>query len=264
MNKVTSKDGSQITYEQSGKGPVVILITGALGTMSSFSQLAELLAPHFTAINYDRRGRGNSSDTTPYAVGREVEDIEALIDHAGGSANLYGISSGAVLALEATKQLTSKVKKLALYEPPFIVDDSHTPLPKDYVPHLNQLIAAGRRGDAVEYFLTAAIGLPAEYIAPMRAAPMWAGMEAVAHTLAYDGTIMGDTMWGTPQPLQRWASVTAPTLVIVGGQSEPFFHTGTQTLAELLPNAQHRTLQGQDHNVDSTVLAPVLIEFFAG
>jgi pimeloyl-ACP methyl ester carboxylesterase len=274
MRQVTSKDGTTIAYDQSGKGHPVVLVTGALGVRSD-TMLAELLAPHFIVFNYDRRGRGDSGDTPPYAVEREVEDIEALINDAGGSAFVYGLSSGAVLALEAASKLPTKVKKLALYEPPFIVDDSRPPVPRDYVAQLNEAIAAGRRGDAVEIFMTKAILIPAEFVAQMRHAPMgevfdaemrtpeWAEMEKVAHTLAYDGTIMGDTMTGKPLPPKKWASVTSPTLVIVGGNSEAFFHNGAQALVEALPSAQLSVLEGQDHAVAPKALAPVLVDFFA-
>jgi len=276
VRTVTSKDGATIAYERSGQGQPVILVTGALGVRYD-ARLAELLAHHFTVYNYDRRGRGESGDTHPYAVQREVEDIEALIDAAGGSSHLYGISSGAVLALEAASKLPGKVKKLAMYEPPFIVDDSRPPVSDDYVAQLNAAIAAGRPGDAVEIFMTRAILIPAEFVAQMRNAPMsqvfgddagmkppeWADMEKVAHTLAYDGMIMGDTMSGKPLPVGRWASAAAPTLVITGGNSEPFFHNGAKALVDSLPNAQHRILEGQDHAVSPAALAPMLIEFFA-
>lgn len=205
MKKATSRDGTPIAFDQLGKGPVLILVSGATGVRSHpiFMQLAELLSKHFTVLNYDRRGRGDSGDTVPYAVEREVEDIEALIDGAGGSAFVYGISSGAVLALEAASRLPSKVKKLALYEPPFILDDSRPPLPRDYVAQLNVAIAAGKRGEAVEIFMTQAVGIPEDYLAPMREDPSWAETEAVAHTIAYDGIIMGDTMSGRPLSAER-------------------------------------------------------------
>jgi pimeloyl-ACP methyl ester carboxylesterase len=273
---VTSKDGTSIAFDRLGNGPSVILVAGALGFRShaTFADLAARLARRFTVYNYDRRGRGDSGDTAPYAVQREVEDIDALIDAAGGSASLYGLSSGAVLGLEAGSKLPTKVRKLALYEPPFIVDDSRPPVPKNYVRRLDELIAAGRRGDAVEVFLTDAIRIPAEFVAEMRNPPAatdqapnqpppWAEMEKVAHTLAYDGRVMGDTMSGNPLPTYRWTSATSPTLVITGGNSEAFFHNGARALVGGLPDAKHRILDGQDHNVDSAVLAPVLDEFFA-
>ena len=275
---VISKDGTTIALDQSGTGPALILVTGALGTRSHMmpNSMADILSKYFTVIDYDRRGRGDSGDTPPYAVQREIEDIEALIHGAGGVAFLFGNSSGAILALEAARALLNKVKKLALYEPPFIIDDSRPPLPKDYVEQLNAAIAAGRRGDAVEIFMTKALLIPSEFVAMMRNAPMdqtfsddagikppgWADMEKAAHTLAYDGIIVKDFLAGKPLPPKRWASFTAPTLVIVGGNSEPFFHDGAQALVDDMPNAQRRFLEGQDHAVSSAVLAPVLIEFF--
>ena len=264
MKTVTSKDGTTIAYHQSGTGPALIIVGGALAVASQPGGDAFVapLAPHFTVINHDRRGRGQSGDTLPYAVQREIEDIEALIGVAGGSSFLLGFSSGAVLALEAANKLPAKVKKLALYEPPFIVDDSH-PVPADYVAQLNAAIAAGRRGDAVEIFLTKAVGVPAEVVDQMRNdPPSWSGMEAVAHTLVYDGTIMGNTMSGKPLPEGKWVSASMPTLVMTGGNSEPFFSAGAQALVRLLPNAQHRILEGQDHNVSPTALTPLLVEFF--
>jgi pimeloyl-ACP methyl ester carboxylesterase len=279
MKTVTSKDGTKIAFDQYGEGPVLVLVTGALGVRSPHPmsrQLSELLSEHFTVIDYDRRGRGDSGDTPPYSVQREVEDLEALIDAAGGSAFLYGLSSGAVLALEAASKFPNKVKKLAMYEPPFIVNDGRPPVPKDYVEQLNAAIAAGRPGDAVEIFMTKAIGIPPEFVAQMRNAPMseafgdetavkppeWAEMEKVAHTLAYDGMVMGDTMSGKPLPSRKWLSNNAPTLVITGGNSESFFHDGARALVNDLPRAQHRILEGQDHAVSPAALAPLLIEFF--
>jgi uncharacterized protein YndB with AHSA1/START domain/alpha-beta hydrolase superfamily lysophospholipase len=262
--RVTSKDGTSIAFDRLGTGPAVILVTGATGVRSGMAHLAAVLAPHFTVFNYDRRGRGESGDTVPYAVAREVEDLDALIDEASGSAFVYGISSGAVLALDAASTLPTKVKKLALYEPPFILDDSRPPLPHDYVQQLDAAIAAGRRGDAVEIFMTKALRIPEEYLAPMRNGPMWAAMEAVAHTIAYDGTIMGDTMSGKPLPANAWAAATMPTLVMDGELSEGFFHDAAQALADILLNARRRTLEGQEHGVAPEALAPVLVEFFAG
>jgi len=279
MGTVRSKDGTTIAFDRAGNGPAVILVAGALGFRSHpiAYELVDLLAPQFTVINYDRRGRGDSGDTPPYAVEREVEDIEALIDSAGGSAYLHGLSSGGVLALEAAARLPNKVIKLAMYEPPFIFNDSRPPVPRDYVQQINKAIEAGRPGDAVEIFMTQAILIPPEFVAQMRTAPMsesfgdaavtppeWAEMERVAHTLPYDGTIMGDTMSGKPLPAGKWASAAADTLVITGGNSEDFFHDGAKALVKDLPNARHFVLEGQDHAVAPSALAPVLVEFFAG
>jgi len=175
-----------------------------------------------------------------------------------------------VLAIEAARLLPTKITKLALYEPPFIVDDSRPPAPADYVPHLKELIASGRRGDAVEYFMTEAVRAPAEMVAQMRQSPMWPELEAVAPTIVYDGTIMGDTMSGDPSSLKQWVSVTVPTLVMDGtvffGREEghAFMRHGADTLAEVLPHAQRRTLDGQDHGPADDVLVPALKAFFLG
>jgi pimeloyl-ACP methyl ester carboxylesterase len=264
MKTVVSKDSTHIAYDQSGQGPAIILVAGATATRLDQASLAAALASQFTVFAYDRRGRGVSGDTVPYAVEREVEDINALITEAGGSAFVFGHSSGAVLGLEAARLLGSRIEKLAIYEPPFIIDDSRPPVPQDYVPHLNKLIAEGSRSEAVEYYMNDALLVPAEMIAQMRSTPMWPELEALAHTIPYDGAIMGDTMRGNPATLKKWASVSVPTLVMVGGASPAFFHNSAQTLVDILPNAKLRILAGQDHGPADEVLAPVLVEFFKG
>jgi len=269
MQKVISKDGTPIVFDRSGQGPAIILVGGATATRLAEASLAAALAPHFTVFAYDRRGRGDSGDTAPYAVEREVEDIDVLINEAGGLAFVFGHSSGAVLALEAARLLLSKIKKLALYEPPFIIDDSRPPAPKDYALHLKELVSSGHRDKAVEYFMTE-VGSPPEMVAQMRQSPMWPGLEALAHTLAYDVTIVGDTQRGDPLPLRKWAGVTVPTLVMDGtvflGSEERhvFMRHGAQELANILPHAQRRILEGQDHGPADDVLVPVLVEFFKG
>jgi len=264
VNKATSRDGTAIAFDRSGEGPAVILVGGALSDRSAGAPLTALLAPRFTVLTYDRRGRGDSGDTAPYAVEREVEDIEALIKGAGGSALLVGHSSGAVLALEAARLLPTKITKLALYEPPFIVDDSRPPVPGGYATRLTDLVASGRRGDAVELFMTEAVSVPPEMVAQMRQAPMWPALQALAHTLAYDGAVMEGAMSGSPAPLKRWAAVTVPTLVMDGGASPAWARNAVQALVDVLLNARRRTLEGQTHGVAPEALAPVLGEFFAG
>jgi pimeloyl-ACP methyl ester carboxylesterase len=261
MQKVTSKDGTAIAFDKTGHGPAVILVSGALGDRSAATPLTPLLSSHFTVFAYDRRGRGDSGDIAPYAVEREIEDIDALIKETDGSAFVYGHSSGAALALEAVARGLS-ITSLALYEPPFIVDDTHPPLPKDYAEQLNTLVAAGRRGDAVEFFMRKAVGVPDEMVTQMRNSPMWADMEKMAHTLAYDGKIMGNNMTGKALHGEQWASVTIPTLVMDGGASPEWARNAVQALADALPNAQRRTLEGQTHGADPAILAPVLVEFF--
>ncbi|MDF2649368.1 MAG: Activator of Hsp90 ATPase 1 family protein [Paenibacillus sp.] len=256
MNTVISKDGTEIAYEKQGNGPAIILVASAVADHSDAAQLAEQLAAQFTVYNYDRRGRGESTDATPYAVQREIEDIEALIHTAGGSAYLFGSSSGAVLALEAASRLGDQVLKLYLYEPPFIIDDSRKPVPTGYVQHLNKLNESDRRSEAVEYFMTEALGIPAEYIGYMKADPSWQAMESMSHTLAYDGMIMGDMQSGKPLPIDRWY-VNVPVLIMTGENSEPLFHDAAKALAELLPLAESRTLPGQDHS--AVVIAPHIL-----
>jgi len=262
MQTVRSKDGTTIAFDQSGSGPAMILVGGALTERSAGAPLAALLAPHFTVISYDRRGRGDSGDTAPYAVEREIEDIAALIEEAGGSAFIYGKSSGAALTLEAANHGLA-IPRLALYEPPFIVDATRPMLPSDYVEHLTELVAAGRRGDAVEYFMAQAVEVPAEMLAHMRQSPLWSAMEQLAPTLLYDDAVMGGAMAGKPLPARRWAAVTMPTLVMDGGASPTWMHNAARAVADALPNAQRRTLAGQTHAVMPDVLAPILVEFFA-
>jgi pimeloyl-ACP methyl ester carboxylesterase len=257
VNRVTSSDGTTIAFDRLGDGPPVILVCGASTDRMANAQLADLLAEHFTVFNYDRRGRGDSGDTPPYAVEREVEDLDAVITAAGGSAFVYGTSSGGALALEATASGLA-VRKLVLWEPPFFLDESHRP-PSDQVGRYSEMISAGRRGDAVEYFMSKVVGLPPEFVAFARTQPFWEAQEALAHTLAYDATIMGDHSL----PVELAASVTAPTLVMAGGASFPFMRETARDLADILPHGQHRILEGQEHNVDPAVLATVLMEFFS-
>ncbi len=263
MNTVTSKDGTKIAYEKKGQGPAVILVDGALcyRSFGPMQGLAELLAPHFTVYTYDRRGRGDSSNGKPFAVEREVEDLDALIQQAGGSAYVYGISSGACLAMEAALKLGPKIAKLAMYEPPYNSDNAARQQWKEYRRNLEQSLAEGRRGDAVVLFMQL-VGTPADQINGMRQAPMWPMFEAVAPTLAYDAAAMGDDR---SAPIQRAAGVTVPTLVMDGGANlafMPFMNATATALTKTIPHAQHRTLEGQTHDVNTGVLAPVLVEFF--
>jgi pimeloyl-ACP methyl ester carboxylesterase len=267
MKTVTSRDGTRIAYDQSGQGPALTLVSGASATRADEAHVATALAPYFTVFAYDRRARGDSGDTRPYAVEREVEDLEALIDEAGGSAYVFGHSSGAVLTLEAARLLPGKMAKLALYEPPFVIDETHAPMPDGFVAHLDELVASGRRGEAAEQFMMF-VGTPAEMIAQMRQSPMWSHMESVAQSLVYDATVMEDSEKGSPAPLKKWASVAVPTLVMDGtvfmGQEAPhaFMRHGADALAGVLPNAQRLTLAGQDHGPSNEPLVPALRAFF--
>ncbi|HET9913713.1 MAG TPA: alpha/beta hydrolase [Anaerolineales bacterium] len=261
MKTVTSKDGTTIAFDQIGQGSALILVGGAFQHRAidqRTAQLAALLALHFTVFHYDRRGRGDSTDTQPYTVEREIEDLETLIKEGGGSAFVFGMSSGGALALEAARQGLA-IKKLALYEPPFNLDPNSRVAAKNYAAQLTALLAEGRRGDAVALAMTT-FGAPAEAVAGMRQAPIWPIFESVAPTLAYDSAIMGDGSI----PAHKIASVTVPTLVMDGGASPAFMHSAAQAVADALPNAQCRTLEGQTHDVAPESLTPVLIEFFKG
>jgi pimeloyl-ACP methyl ester carboxylesterase len=260
MDTLTSRDGTTIAYDWQGHGPALILVDGALTVHSSGSgELARLLAPHFTVYGFDRRGRGGSGDTPPYAVDREIDDIEALTDRAGGPAFLYGHSSGGPLAMRAAIRLGRKVAKLAMYEPPYNNDPAAQESWSRYLGQLSQALAGGCHGDAVALFMRL-IGLPAEQIAGLRRAPSWPGMEAVAPTLAYDhAAIMGES-WSVPAGLA--ARVPVPALVMTGDAGLPFMAGTARALSQAMPQGRLRILAGQAHAVDPAVLAPVLAEFF--
>ncbi len=260
MSKVISKDGTEIAYEKSGKGPALILVDGALcyRSFGPMRELAKLLSPHFTVYTYDRRGRGESTNSQPFAVEHEVEDIDALIHEAGGSAFVYGISSGGCLALEAAAKLGNKIEKLAIYEAPYNSDESTRKQWKEYRRQLADTLAANRPGDAVVLFMNL-VSTPTEMVEGMRNSPMWPMFESVAPTLAYDAAAIGDDR---SVPVKRAADVVAPSLVM-NGTVIPFMLDTATELTKAIPHVQHRTLEGQPHDVDIKVLAPVLIEFFS-
>jgi pimeloyl-ACP methyl ester carboxylesterase len=265
MNTVQSSDGATIAFDRTGQGPPLIVVGGAFSyrRWKGLLQLANLLAERFTVVNYDRRGRGDSSDSAPYAVEREIDDLQALIEAAGGSAFVWGISSGAVLALRAAAA-GLPIRKLALYQPPFLVDESSHVPPADFRTRLDELVAANRRGEAVSYFMTKGMGAPALFVNLIRVArPMWSRLKVLAHTLPYDLAIMGDTVSGKPLASDPWASITTPTLVIDGGKSPKSLRKAADALAAILPKADRRTLERQSHNVSMKVLAPVLDGFFS-
>jgi pimeloyl-ACP methyl ester carboxylesterase len=258
MPVVTSADGTTIAYERTGDGPALVLVDGAMCHRAAgpMRPLAALLRDSFTVYTYDRRGRGESADTTPYAVDREVEDLRALIARAGGEAYVYAISSGAALTL-TTAAAGSGITKLALYEPPFMAESEGDARIKEYTDRLNELLAAGRKGDAVALFMTN-VGIPAEAVAGMRAQPGWATLEAIAPTLAYDDEVLGD---GTV-PRHLASTITVPAVVLAGSASPQSLQRAAKATADALSTAEHRTLDGQTHDVAPDVLAPVLVEFF--
>lgn len=285
--RLISADGTRIAFERTGDGDPIVLVDGAFcsRTFGPMATLAPLLANGFTVFAYDRRGRGDSSDTQPYAVDREIEDLQAVIDAAGGSAHVFGMSSGAILALDAAACGLS-IRKLALYEPPFVVDSSvfgeqseagqrdvtagrsrwfdassrhigsgQAP-PADAAEQLTAMIAADRRSDAVTFFMKL-MGMPSFVLAIMRFLPLWSKLKAVAHTLPYDAAIVGEASL----PAQA-ATIDVPTVVIGGEKSPARLRNAVRAVAQTMPNARPLLLEGQDHNVASKVLAPVLEQFF--
>jgi pimeloyl-ACP methyl ester carboxylesterase len=265
MNRIRSKDGTEIAFDQLGEGPAVILVGGAFSYRSfpKMIELAELLSDRFTVLNYDRRGRGDSGDTQPYAVEREIEDLEALIARAGGSTSVWGWSSGGVLALRAAGAGVG-IERVAVYETPFMVDAAgHLP-PPDLPARLDALLRRDRRSAAVRYYMTAGMGVPAPIVALMRLSPFWKQLKAVAHTLPYDRAVMGDTMAGRPLSREEWGRIEQPVLVVAGEKSPVELRKAARALADVVPDARHEVLAGQSHNPQMKKLAPVLADFFAG
>ena len=260
---VISADGTRIAFQRQGSGPALILVDGAMcyRGQGPNDALASLLANDFTVFTYDRRGRGESGDTAPYTVEREIDDLRALAKEAGGSVYLYGISSGGALALEAVNA-GLPVRRLALYELPFVVDRSRRIIPDDYESTMDGHIAAGRRGPAVSLFMRVGVGLPALVVGMMRLMPAWPKLKAVAHTLPYDTSFTAPLQRGKALPADRWTSVHVPVTVIAGGKSPAWMQTAMRALADVLPGATHRTLPGQTHLVKADALAPVLREIF--
>lgn len=262
MRTISSKDRTSIAFDQVGSGPTTIILVAGAVQHRAFDQetayLADLLAPHFSVINYDRRGRGDSGDTQPYAPAREIEDIEALIDDSGGAAYLYGMSSGAALAMQAAVALGSTVKKLAMYEAPYNDDPQARERWREYRQELDALLAAGRRGDAMALFMALA-GMPPENLSQVKQSPAWPTFERVAPTLAYDAAILGEE---SAVPREEAAHVQIPALVMAGEASPPFMRTTAAALAKAIPNGRYQVLAGQTHAVAAEVLAPALIDFF--
>jgi len=258
MDTVTSADGTTIAYDTTGNGPALVMVVGAFCDRQTTNSIAKVLAPEFTVYEYDRRGRGASGDTAPYAAEREIEDLAAVAAAAGGSPFVFGHSSGAILALEAAARGVP-MAKLVAYEPPYIVDDSRPRPGADLAGRLAALVSEGRRADAATRFLTEAVGVPPEVVAMMEGSPDWSGMTALAHTLAYDITLCGQSF---EIPAGRLAGIDVPTLVIGGGNSPEWFHHTVRAVADVVPDAHLRFLAGQDHGAADDVLAPVLVEFF--
>ncbi|MGI5378378.1 alpha/beta fold hydrolase [Streptomyces sp. CA-251387] len=256
--KTISRDGTSIAYESTGQGPAVILVSGAMSTGGTVAPLAVPLSERFRVVVYDRRGRGESGDTKPYAVEREVEDLAALIEAVGGEAALCGVSSGGALVLEAAAS-GLPVRQVAVYEVPFAVYEGGAKERAEYTARLTEALEQGRRGDAVELFLRLT-GMAEEMIQGARHSPMWPGMESIAPSLAYDDAVMGDGL----VPRERLASITVPALAVAGGASPAWMREAARAIAEAVPEGTYRSLEGQTHMVEPGVLGPVLVEFFGG
>jgi pimeloyl-ACP methyl ester carboxylesterase len=257
LQTVTSADGTTIAFERTGSGPAVVLVCGGSTDRMANAGLAGVLSATNTVYNFDRRGRGDSGDTLPYAVEREIEDIRAVIDATGGPAGLYGTSSGGALALHAAAALGSGVRKLALWEVPYFQDPALRP-PSDTVEQYRKRLDAGHPEEAAEYFMTDVVRLPKEFVEFAKTQPFFAGQVKIAHTLVYDGLCMGD--YSIPTDVA--SRVTAPTLVLAGGADFPAMIDSARLLAAAIPNGEFRHLEGQGHNVDPTVIGAALAEFF--
>lgn len=261
----TSADGTEIAYEVSGTGPALVLVDGGMcqRAMGPARGLAQELRGDFTVHAYDRRGRGDSGPgASPYAIAREVEDLTAVIDGAGGTAHVLGVSSGAVLALEAARQ-GAPIDRLAIYEAPFIIDDTHPANPPGLPQQLQSMVDDGRRGDAIRAFLRT-VGMPAPLVLLMRLMPVWRQMVGVAHTLPYDLSILIEHQQGRPLPDGYYERVGSETLVMAGGKSPAYMRNAQSAIAGALPNATLETLPGQTHMVRAKVVAPVVTRFLNG
>ncbi len=257
MGTVTSRDGTTIVFDKTGSGPAIVLFPAGPADRSDNTELVELLAPDFTVYNYDRRGRGDSGDTLPYHIDREYEDLTAVIAEAGGQAALLGNSGSGNLALEAAARGLG-IRRLALWEPPFIIPGSRPPVPVDWGERIDELISDGRPGDALAYWMTTVIGVPEEFVTPIRDTPFWTAMEPNAHMLVRDAALLGDFSL----PAERLERVSAPTLVL-DGDTMPWLSQGVEALVKVLPNAEHRTLEGQTHDIPKDVLVNSVRDFLA-
>lgn len=265
MQTVRSKDGTAIAFDRVGDGPPVVLVGGAFSyrRFSKMEQLAKLLSERFTVINYDRRGRGDSGDSGRYAVERELEDLAVLIEAVGGSASVWGWSSGGVLGMRAAARGVN-IERLAVYEPPFLVDDSGPLPPVDFEQQLDGIVAADRRGEAVKLFMTKGMGVPSPIVTMMRLSPFWSKLKATANTLPYDWALVKDITTGRPPTAADWAEVKVPTLVMAGEKTAPQLRSGARAIADALPDARHLEVPRLSHNVSMKAIAPLLTDYFAG
>lgn len=256
MRHVASKDGTRIAYETLGQGPPLVVVWGALGLRKSFfaKQMREELARSFTVYDYDRRGRGDSGDAKPYAVQREVEDLAAVVQAAGGDPFVFATSSGAALALEAAASGVP-MRKLAAYEPPYMVGDPEDRPDADFEQRLVRLIERGERDEAVKYFMRT-VGVPGFVLVIMRLMPFWKDMRAVAHTLPYDAAVMD----GFGLPEERLRAIRVPVVALAGGKTTPTLRKAAEAVARTIPGCEHRVIPKQNHGVKPAALRPVLAE----
>jgi pimeloyl-ACP methyl ester carboxylesterase len=256
MEKLTSSDGTPIAYTVAGDGPAIVFVTGAFNDHRTCLDLAAQLAGEYRTVLYDRRARGESGDTRPYAIAREVEDLAAVLEVAGGAATVFGFSSGGVLALRAATELPG-ITRLALYEVPFVPGRAGSDLPA----RLEALVDAGRPGDAVVLFQTEGIGLPAEVVEGIRRSPMFAALEAIARSTVHDATITTELS----TPTAAMSAVPVPTLVLNGESTWPALTESARTLAAILPRVRHVTVAGgANHGIPAVETARILREFIAG
>lgn len=263
MPSLISKDGTSIAYDKVGKGPAILLVNGALAhrQLNGEKEIADMLAEKFTVMYYDRRGRGETKEIKPYSVEGEIDDIEALINEAGGKVFLHGSSAGAALALLAANRLgPQKIQKLCMYEPPY---NSYLSEGKNHFDEVNTklkaLINQGNPGDAIEFFLTS-IGTPAEAVQAIKQSPIWSGMEKIGHTLAYDFEILGTNAGTIPFTIAK--NISIPTQVLDGEKSYPFMRAAAVELANNIVGARHKTLKDETHQVSAEALGKELDEFF--
>lgn len=264
MERVISRDGTPIAVDRIGNGPALILVDGAMCSrgFGPLPQFAKMLASHFTVYHYDRRGRGDSGNgSAAYELQHEIDDLAAVVQYAGGIAMVFGTSSGAALAAEAARVVPG-IRRLALYEAPFVIDSTHEPLPPTFIADTKALVAGNQAGAAVKKFMRY-VGTPSLMVLVMPWFPFWKKLTAIAHTLSNDLEIIAPHHQGRPFPEGKWSSVTIPTLVMAGGKSPAYMQNAMKAWAKVFPNAEHRTLEGQTHMVKASVLVPELIDFFA-
>lgn len=261
MHTITSRDGTRIAYDVYGEGEPVILVEGAFcgRHFGITNKLAAELGKNFRVYHYDRRARGDSDPSTDYRMERELEDLEALMQEAGGSASIIGFSSGACLAIEAAAA-GLPVRHLAFYEPPYMVGPKARKVPANFEAEVQQLVAERRYGDAVAYFMTKLIGMPSIFLIPMKFSKMWKEICPQAASLPFDMAAVN----GFNPPIERMRGIKVPTLAIHGTKTFPVLVDSTTLCAKTIPGAGHVILPGQSHEVKAEAIAPELVRFFSG